>query len=167
MPEWWRRVSKKPVDERILAAAQKAAPAGAPQSAPPPPTRVAFREDPAAGNMLERLKADEARLHQRYRDAISQELDDPTIRQYREHWQEAADLLDHHLTRVKRRGETLDPAEVDAAFERIVLNLPVALQRSFPKEPPPAEAWLDTVKSAIRAACEQLPDTLEQMLAAA
>jgi hypothetical protein len=166
MAAWWGRVSKKPVDPRIIAAAEKCSPAKRPAEVPPAKGRIGFRDEPASGNMLERLLSDESRLHQRYRDAIAGDLDDSTIRQYREHWQEAANLLDLHLTRVKKRGELLDPAEVDSAFERIVANLPAALQRSFPKEPPAGDSWLETVTEAIRSAFQRLPVTLEQMLAA-
>lgn len=172
MPEWWRRVAKKPVPECFASAIAKTTPRQAAQAAGAAPSetrRVLFRDDSAPGEeggLLTRLKSDEERLHRRYRDAIQQELDDTTIRQYREHWQEAADMLDMHLSRVKKRGEMADPREYDAAFERFIAPLPETLFRSFPKEPPAEKSWADTVREAIRQALRQLPETIEKMLAA-
>lgn len=135
----------------------------APASAP----RIPFRDpsEPQSTDLLTRLETDESRLHRRYNDAIDQCLDDTTIRQYRSHWQEAAELLDRHQGRLQKRVEVLTAAEADTAFTRIVRPLPEALERSFPREPPPAESWTDTVRAAIRMAFSRLPSTLEEMLA--
>lgn len=165
IPDWYRRVfPKKLVPDAVLAALAKVtppAPGGAEQK------RIGFRDEPGEeGGLLARLKSDEERLHRRYRDAMVGELDDSTIRQYREHWQEAADMLDMHKSRAKKRGEMADPAEYDSAFERIIAPLPDTLFRSFPKEPPLAESWAETVREAIREALRRLPGTIEEMLAA-
>lgn len=156
-------------DHALATAEPPSIPAAPPAVLPSDPAkpRVSFRDkghDEESTDLLTRLQTDERRLHRRYNDAIDQELDDMTIRQYRQHWQEAAELLDQHKSRLKKRGEVTDAEEADAAFEKLVRPLPEALARAFPKEPPPGATWAETVAAAIRQAFARLPATFEEML---
>lgn len=184
MPAWHERLRERGIfkqkcgsefDDAIAKVTTSASPSSVPASATSVPSAaprplIPFRDvsvsETQSTDLLTRLQTDEARLHRRYLDAIEQTLDDATIRQYRTHWQGAAELLDAHQMRLQKRGEILTAAEADAAFRRIVRPLPEALVRAFPKDPPDGATWLDTVRTAVRNAFARLPDTIEQMLSA-
>lgn len=194
LPEWWERMRTAGhltqkcgtrFDAAIAAGRAKAAPAlppaaavtspaiptPVPPAAAPPqaPPRISLRAgapDELPSDLLTVLQQDMARHHRRYQDAIDQNADDDTIRRYRASWLEAAKELDLHKNRLSRRGEVLDPDEVDTAFRRLMQKLPEALDRALGPEQPPGSTWLEIKQRAIREAWSHLPETLEQLLAA-
>lgn len=164
MPEWWARVSRNPVPDSILSRA------GVPVSPLPSQPVLPAREyditpeDRDPRQMLARLEQEEARLHRCYMDALSFGGTDFELDQHRNRWTETSNLLQLQRGRVEKSKSLLDPGEVNAAFRRIVQPLPAALERAFPKEPPTAGTWLETVRAAIRTAFAGLPASLEEVL---
>lgn len=179
MLAWYQRTYSRAAPDEIIRIAESYLSAHpAPDTTTPPPPadaapapapRTALQREPLpdTGDIVSRLRAEEAALHQRYLKGVSAEppLADSQLKQYRDQWQETVALLDTHLTNLKRRGEILTQAEVDAAFQAIILNLPAALERAFPPEAPPSQDWKICYQNAIRAAFTNLPATLEAMLA--
>jgi hypothetical protein len=111
------------------------------------------------------LEQEEARLHRRFLDALEEGEPEAELDRHRQRWTDTSNLLQLQRVRAEKSKDLLAPDEVDAAFDRIVRPLPEALERSFPKEPPPAASWMETVRVAIRTAFARLPDTFEEMLA--
>ena len=170
MPAWWQRVFTKPIPDTLLALAAAAKKDTSPPIGPapsaadplPPPAReydiTAADRDPR--QMLARLEEEEARLHRRYMDALKEGASDFDLDQHRNRWTETSNLLQLQRGRLDKSKTLLTPGEVNAAFQRLVVPLPAALERAFPQDLPP-----DTIRAAIRTAFQRLPATLEEMLA--
>jgi hypothetical protein len=176
MPAWAARMRALKVEgfkhrcpaEIENAAAVVAAASQPPEPAAPSPARRYDDITPEEKNprqLLARLEQEEARLHRRFLDALEEGEPEAELDRHRQRWTDTSNLLQLQRVRAEKSKDLLAPEDVDAAFERIVRPLPEALERSFPKEPPLAANWMETVRAAIRAAFARLPDTFEEMLA--
>jgi hypothetical protein len=176
MPAWAARMRALKVDgfkHRCPTEIENAAAAAAAQPSESAATTTAparryddiTAEEKNPRQLLARLEQEEARLHRRFLDALEEGEPEAELDRHRQRWTDTSNLLQLQRVRAEKSKDLLAPDEVDAAFERIVRPLPEALERSFPKEPPPAASWAETVRAAIRAAFARLPDTFEEMLA--
>jgi hypothetical protein len=164
---------KHAVPEILIEAAARAsappaqsapAPAAAvadPMPPPPPPVLDAPEVDLSTRSVIARLQDDEARLHQRYLQAVATGESEAAQEVHRRRWSEASELLIMQRSRAEKMRELLDPAEVNSALVRFLPALAQSIVAGLVPHVP-----RDVAVEAVRSAFAASPDTIEHLLVA-